>query len=199
MIAEHTDRQLLAVAPLDCTQYRLRGRYPFAETWWRRVAFVHVDFFDLAAAVAGAVDDLREQGCQAHVAIDFQAAAGEKLFNVGLAGHDADEVRLRHADGHVRLTVAPGGGDGRGLDFGPVRKVGAELELKDAFDADRGGIGEQIGQHGLQVHGIPSSNGVGLKRERVFEGEIYGSFYGEGHPSPQPSPQGGEGVKLCRL
>ena len=44
-------------------------------------------------------------------------------------------------------------GTAAGLDLGPVRLVRAEHELENAFDTNGAGIGEQLAQDGLQVHG----------------------------------------------
>ncbi|MNR54345.1 hypothetical protein D3C85_1745130 [compost metagenome] len=49
--------------------------------------------------------------------------------------------------------MSAGFGAAAGLDLGPVRLVRAEHELEDAFDAYGAGIGEQLAQDGLQVHG----------------------------------------------
>jgi hypothetical protein len=49
--------------------------------------------------------------------------------------------------------VAAGLGVAAGLDLGPERLARAEHELENAFDANGAGIGEQLAQDGLQVHG----------------------------------------------
>ncbi len=99
------------------------------------------------------VDDLRQQRRQAHVAANLQAPAGEQFLDIGQARHDPEEVLFRHLDGDVGAAVAAGLGATAGLDLGPVGLVRAEHELEDAFDTYGAGIGEQLAQDGLQVHG----------------------------------------------
>jgi len=39
--------------------------------------------------------------CQAHVAADFQATAGEQFFDIDPAAHDPEKIALGHFNGHV--------------------------------------------------------------------------------------------------
>jgi hypothetical protein len=153
---EFVPAQLGARTAFDAGLPRQRGSELFAEARWRRVALVHVNLFHRAATLASVVDDLRQHCRQAHVAADLQAPAGEQFLDVGHAGHDPQKVLFRDFDGHVRAGVATGCRALAGLDVMPVRLLRTEDELENPLDADRAGVGEQLAQNALQVHGDSS-------------------------------------------
>ncbi|MNN39331.1 hypothetical protein D3C81_1533640 [compost metagenome] len=134
------------------------GRYTFAVTRWCDMALVHVGLLR-RHPLARQVDDLRQQSGQAQVAADFQPAASKQLFDVGAAGHDAQQVLLGDLDGDIRRGMPTGLGARLGTSFAPVGLLRAEDELEGAFDADGTGIGKQLAQQRLQFHGAASSWG----------------------------------------
>ena len=153
---EFVPAQLGARTAFDAGLARQRGSELFAEAWRRRIALVHVDLFHRAATLASVVDDLRQHRRQAHVAADLQAPAGEQFLDIDHAGHDPEKIFFSDFDGHVRTRVAPDCRALAGLDVIPERLLRAENELENPLDADRAGVGEQLAQNALQVHGDSS-------------------------------------------